>query len=900
MTVQDISSILPYAISSDELLNKLETNKAKGLSTVESAKRLLHFGENAISEKKKISPYVIFLRQFKNSLTITLFVAVILILFVYFFGKHEESDLIEAGLIMLIIVLIAVLGFVQEFKAEKALASLKKLLAFKAYVLRDGHRQEILVSQLVPGDILFLEEGAKVPADIRLIEVINLYTNEAALTGESLPVSKKDTVLSERDQISDQKNMAFAGTAVTSGRAIGVVVHTGNHTEIGKIAKLVASETDESTPIQQRLDKIGKNIGYLVLVVCMLVFLFVVFLDESVIHLSLTERIVTSFIAAVALAVAAIPEGLPAVVTISLALGTQRLAKKKALVRKLNAVEVLGSVDVICTDKTGTLTKNEMTVREIYFDFNHVAVSGTGYDTKGSFSLDGEVFDPKELRLLLQAGLSCNNSSVLENKIIGDPTEAALMVSALKAGLTDQFERIFEIPFTSERKRMSVVVKNGNDYLLFMKGAPEYVLEHCPASLHAEKQTKLSLEEKTSIHEKVSEMNSKALRTLGFAYKKMTMQEYEKLKHNPDLLEHDLLFLGLQGMIDPAREDVAPLIKACHESGIRIIVITGDHEKTARAVAKEIGIPGEALTGEALDAMDEKDLLVTIKNINIYARVNPGTKMKIVQALKQHGHIVAMTGDGVNDAPALKKADIGIAMGITGTDVAKEAADIVLLDDKFSTIVSAIEEGRTIFLNIRKFVHYLLASNVGEVMVVFTGIVIYRDLPLTAIMLLWINVVTDGFPAIALGMDPGSKQIMKVPARQFQQEILTRKIWIEMFIFSIVLTTAVLGIFQFHPGSMAENRGVAFLTITIVEFIYLFVLRKQYHTSFFSNRWLYWAIYYMLVLQVLIVYTPFLATIFEATTPTHFDLLYIVGASIVVIGFYWMSNRNFAPRSTIN
>lgn len=850
----------PYSLSKEEILKSLQTQES-GLTDKEATDRLTAIGPNKLTAKKKISAISIFIDQFKNTLTLILIGAALLILFIYFFGQKDPSDLIEAGLILTIILMITILGFIQEYKAEKSIEQLKKMLAFKAKVKRGGVEKQIDVSELVPGDIVILEEGEKVPADIRLLQVFSLSTNEASLTGESTTVSKHELKIDRIKQIADQKNMVFSGTVISTGKAIGVVVQTGDKTEIGKIATMVAGEEEEETPIQKRLDSIGKALGYIIIGICTIVFIFIVFFAGDYKSLPLLQKVIQSFIASVALAVAAIPEGLPAVVTISLALGTQRMLKKNALVRKLNSIETLGSTDVICSDKTGTLTKGEMTVREIYTNGKDYQITGTGYELMGKFTQENREISPQELKTILEIGLNCNNASVSQSQVLGDPTEAALIVSAYKAGISQKEEVLLEIPFNSERKMMSTVSKKESEYIIYSKGAPEIILNKC---------SNLSNNDKQVILFKVTAMSKKALRTLGFAFKKITKEEFEKSQKTPEEFEKDLLFVGLQGMIDPPRIEVKPLVSSCNDSGIRVIMITGDHVETAKAVAKEIGIIGNALTGEALDKLSDEQFKKAVGNISIYARVNPGFKMKIVEILKEQGHIVAMTGDGVNDAPALKKADIGIAMGITGTDVAKEASDMVLMDDHFGTIVNSIEEGRGIFHNIRKFVNYLLACNIGEVLVVFLAIVLFQELPLTATMLLWINVVTDGIPAVALGLDPAEKGIMKYSPKIFQSEIITKRLWVEMFIFGILLTIAVLGIYFLNlKEGILEAKGAAFTAIVMFELIKLYIIRSNYKTSFFSNMWLFWAVIVTILLQLAIVYIPFLSNLFEVK---HIDL----------------------------
>lgn len=866
-----------YKLSKEELFSKLGTSE-KGLAEAEVQKRLERYGQNKLTAKRKVSPLEIFITQFKNNLILILIGAAFLVFFVYFFGsERDQSDLIEGGLILAIVLMITVLGFVQEYKAEKAVEALKKMLAFNAKVIRDGKEHQVDVAMLVPGDIVILEEGEKAPADIRLLQVSNLSTLEASLTGESTPVSKIVDPISETVQIGDQKNMIFSSTIVASGRGLGVVVKTGDLTEIGKIASSVAQVEDEETPIQKRLDQIGKALGYIVLGICAVVFVFIVFFAQEFQKLELFERVITSFIAAISLAVAAIPEGLPAVVTIALALGTQRMLARRTLVRKLNSVETLGSTDVICSDKTGTLTKNEMTVQELYFNDQDYKVSGTGYDKIGEFTRGGEKVDPKELQLLLTIGLACNDATFEGEKLLGDPTEGALLVAAAKAGVTADIERVKEIPFSSARKMMSVADQEGSETLVYVKGAPEVILEHCDKIIAQGKEIELDQQEKEKVLQKVEEMSKKALRTLAFAYKKtQKVQEDQQMESN-------LVFVGLQGMIDPPRTEIEPLVNACNSSGIRTIMITGDHKATATAVAHKVGIEGKSISGEELDKLSPEELTKVVQEVDIYARVDPSFKMKIVEILQKHGHIVAMTGDGVNDAPAVKRADIGIAMGITGTDVAKEASDMVLLDDNFSTIVAAIEEGRGIFANIRKFVDYLLSCNIAEVLVVFFALVIFGHLPLTAIMLLWINVITDGLPAVALGLDPAEKNIMRYPPSSFQEQIINKRLWVEMIVFGILLTVGVLGIYWHNiPEGLEEARAAAFMAIVVFELVRLLIIRADHNTPLFSNVWLIVAVVVSLLLQSALVYVPFLANLFEIKQIDLFDWVYMLIGSFVL------------------
>ncbi len=871
-----------YSQTIEDVLKSLNSQR-EGLTEADTQQRLQKYGLNKLTSKKKISAFSIYLNQFKNSLILVLVGAVILILFIYFFGAQDTSDLVEAGLILTIILIITILGFIQEYKAEKSIEALKKLLAYKTKTVRNGKEIEIDVAQLVPGDIVILEEGTKVPADIRLLEAYSLQTNEASLTGESRPISKITDAISGQKQINDQQNMVFSGTNVTAGRGVGVVTRTGDQTEIGKIAKGVAEAEETQTPVQVKLNRVSKTIGYAIFTISALVFIFVVFFAKDFATLSPLDRVIQSFVAAVALAVAAIPEGLPAVVTIALALGTRRMLKKNALVRKLNSVETLGSTDVICADKTGTLTKGEMTVKEIYFDNGLYKVSGSGYERIGKFTLNNSDIDPKPLELILTIGVECNNASITGNHGLGDPTEVALIASANKAGINKKALRILEIPFSSERKIMSVVVNNGKKYFVYTKGAPMSVVVKCSNIIKNSKTKSLTSADRSEISTKTQGLSKKALRTLGFAYREITDDQFKKFKNNQNELEKDLTFVGLQGMIDPARSEIKPLIQNCHESGIRIIMITGDHVETAKAIAAEIGIRGNALTGEELDSLTDEEFYKATENVNVFARVNPSFKKRIVDVLQKHKHVVAMTGDGVNDAPALKKADIGVAMGISGTDVAKEASDMVLLNDNFSTIVYAIEEGRGIFHNIRKFVTYLLSCNIGEVLVIFFGIVIFQKLTLSAIMLLWINVVTDGVPAIALGLDPAEEGILKKPAKAFQTEIIEKRLWVDMLIFGVMLTVAVLGIYLIDLDRGPEAaRGAAFTSIIIFELIYLFIIRSRYAISLLSNPVLLWAVAVAVSLQLSIVYIPFLSSLFEIRRINMSDWLYIGAFSVLI------------------
>ena len=875
-----------YSLTKEDLFRRFGTGE-KGLTEEEATRRLAKYGFNKLSEKRQVSPLAIFFSQFKSILVLVLIAAALITFAVFLFGGHEKSDLIESCLILAIVFLMATLGFIQEYRAERAIEALKKLLAYKAKVVREGKERFIDTSFLVPGDVVTLEEGLRVPADIRLIQVADLQTNEASLTGDSSSVAKQAEPIIGSLEIADQNNMVFSGTGVVSGKGVGIVVATGDNTELGNIAKFVAAAKKEETPIQKRLDKLGKVLGLGTIVISALVFIFIVFFAQGYSHLSLGQRLLHSFIASVALAVAAIPEGLPAVVTISLAFGTSRMLKRKTLVRRLASMETLGSVDVICTDKTGTLTTGDMTVQQIYFDGAVYNLSGVGQTLSGDFSLGQKKVDPKKLALILKSGLACSNAvfDSASGKITGDPTQVALIVSAAKGGVKEVGQRIYEIPFSSERKIASVIIKENGTKVVYTAGAPEVVLAKCSSVVTDGTSSPLEEEDKRRILKINHTMASKALRVLGFAYRKIENIEKDKI-------EQDLTFIGLQAMSDPPREKVGELIKAVAESGIRVIMTTGDYLATAKAVASEIGIGGEAITGVELETLSKEEFEKKVEAINIYARVNPEHKLRIIEALKSRGHLVAMTGDGVNDAPALKRADIGVAMGITGTDVAKEASDIVLLDDQFGTIVAAIEEGRGIFDNIRKFVDYLISCNVGEVLVVFFGLLIFKDIPLTAVMLLWINIITDGLPAIALGLDPAEKGILRYSPKKFQGQIIDRRTWAEIAIFSILLTVSTLVLFFLNwSEGLAMARASVFMAIVVFEILRIANIRGSYNISWHQNIWLLGAIGLSILFQMAIVYIPPFSSLF-GVSPIHLlDWVYIVIVSIALFLIFKLADR---------
>ncbi len=780
-------------------------------------------------------------------------------------------------------------GFYQEYRAEKSIEALKKLSSLKATVIREGKEKDIDAKLLVPGDIIKLETGDKIPADSRIFELINLQTQEAALTGESLPVKKGLNVLPEKTPLADRINMVFSGTIITSGKGKAIVTSTGMNGEIGKIAKLIEGAEEEATPLQKKLNMLGRRLGVITIIVSVIVFLGGILKGGSVLEF---------FIVAVSLAVAAIPEGLPAIVTIGLALSVKRMVKRNALIRKLPSVETLGSTTVICTDKTGTLTKNEMTVKKIYINGNVIDVTGSGYEKKGKFLANNKEINPKEMELLLRAGVLNNDAAFDGEQVIGDPTEAALIVSAAKAGidrdiLQKKYPRKDEILFTSERKIMTTMHNINGEHIAYVKGAPEIVLNKCNSIYENGKIKKLTAIRKNEILEANKQFANHALRVLGFAYK--TVMDKSRTEKN-------LIFIGLQGMIDPPRDEVKDAITKCKKAGIKVVVITGDNEVTAKAVAHAIGIEGRSITGKDLDKL--KDLTKYVDDITIYARVNPEHKIKIVDALKKKGHIVAMTGDGVNDAPALKKADIGIAMGITGTDVAKEASDVILTDDNFTSIVNAVEEGRGIYDNIKKFVSYLLSSNTGEVLTIFVAIMLGLPLPLIAIMILWNNLITDGLPALALSVDPPDPDIMERKPRKNHERIISNPIIVRLLIVGFTIMISTLTIFHFYSTEkyLAYAQTVALCTLMISQMFNVLNCRSEFNSLFkigiFTNMKLWGAILFSVIMQIIAVQTPFFNTFLKTVPLTLMDWLYVVLISssvFIIVEIYKFVVRRVMP-----
>ncbi len=852
-----------HSMDIEECLRSLQSSP-KGLSSEEAEKRLREYGPNELVERKRISPFKIFLNQFKD-----IFIAMLLIATAISFLVGESIDAIT---ISTIVVLNAIVGFIQEYRSEKAMEAMKKLTAPKARVLRDGRETLILAREVVPGDILLLEAGDRVAADARLIEVVDLRTNEAVLTGESTPVNKEIVAIDSDAPVSDRRNMVFMATHVIYGRGKAVVTSTGMKSEFGKIAEMVQAVEEKETPLKLKLESFAKKLGILIIIVCAVIFVLEV-LDPA-----RPGTIIENFLTAVALAVSAVPEGLPAVVTVTLALGARELAKRNAIVRRLSSAETLGATTIICSDKTGTLTKGEMTVRKIYVNDKIVEVTGVGYEAKGEFLVGGKrvnVKEDRELSLLLTGASLCTNASYDGKNVIGDTTEGALIIAAVKGGfikeeLEKKSPRVHEIPFTSERKRMTTVHKNVEGKLVaFMKGAPEVVLKRCTRILKDGEMRRLSDRERKKILKINEDMGNEALRVLGVAFKElvgMKPEDFEKQDARGEInkrIERDLVFLGLVGMIDPPREEAKEANRLCQQAGIKTVMITGDHKNTAVAVAKEIGMmqSGLVLTGEELDRMSDEEFEEIVEDVSVYARVSPEHKLRIVKALKKKGHIVAMTGDGVNDAPALKLADIGVAMGITGTDVTKEAADMVLADDNFATIVKAVESGRAIYDNIRKFSFFLMRSNFDELFVIGTFALLGLQLPLTASMILWINLVTDGGPAIALSQDPPSEDVMKRPPRNPREGILHGKLAaiLATLVTQFVGTAVLFYVAYYIWGEpLEEARTLAFVQATLQELVIVWNCRSEtknaFKVGFTNNKYLLIAVIFSAALTFIIPY----------------------------------------------
>lgn len=886
-----------HTLTPEAVVRASDTDPKAGLNPDQVNERLAHYGPNELVEQPRPTFFHMLVAQFDNFVVIILIVAAIISFIIGFqeYGKSGEiTEFVEAAAIAAIVILNAIIGVVQENKAEEALAALKKMAAPDAHVIRGAHRIVIPARELVPGDLVLLAAGNYVPSDVRLLEAVNLKIEEASLTGESVPVEKRaKQILPENAPLGDRRNMAYLGTIATYGRGMGVVIATGMQTEIGRIADLIQSYEDEPTPLQIKLDQLGKWLGWASLAICGVVF---------AIGLLRSVPFIEMFLIAVSLAIAAVPEGLPAIVTINLALGMREMIRRNALIRRLPAVETLGSASAICSDKTGTLTQNEMMVTRLAFDSTELRLSGDGYRPWGFFHHNEHVVEIgrfPQAELLLRAGMLCNDALLevddsvdeeLSHRMVGDPTEGALVVAAAKAGLwRDEQEQLFprvgELPFDSVRKRMTTIHKvthtapagsnqpdplAHSEYVAFVKGAPDVILDLSSHVLDGDQVRPLNPELRQTILQQNKEMAAQALRVLGTAYHPLDELPDELTSEG---LEHDLVFIGLAGMIDPARPEAAAAIEVARTAGIRTLMVTGDYPDTARAIAQEIGLlrpGGQLVSGTELERMDDSTLLQSIDQIDVFARVSPQHKVRIVEALKARDQIVAMTGDGVNDAPALKRANIGVAMGITGTDVSKETADMVLTDDNFVSIISAVEQGRIIYANIRKFVYYLLSCNLAEIMTIFIASLLnWRPTPLTAIQLLWLNLLTDGAPALALGLEKGDPDVMQRPPRPSTEPIVNREMRIGMIIQTVFITTAVLGAFRVGLawGNATLAQSMAFVTLSISELLRAYTSRSERYSvwqiGITTNRYMQYAVALSLILLALVVYVPFLQPIFN-------------------------------------
>lgn len=849
-----------------DVLKEFDSMASDGLSTVEAKERLEKYGLNEFQDKKRKTFLQKFIDQFKDFMIIILIVAAII--------SIAAGERVDAIVILAIVILNAFLSIYQEGQAEKSLESLKQMSAPEAKVIRDGKKTVVPARELVPGDIVILEAGDIIPADLRLFTSSNLKVDESSLTGESVAVEKNsEAILDNNATLGDRVNMAYMSTIVTYGRGKGVVVGTSNDTEIGKIATMIEEIEDDLTPLQNKLDKLGKKLGILTIIICAIVFALGLIQKREVIDMLLVS---------VSLAVAAIPEGLPAIVTIVLAIGMGRMVKKNAIVKKLLAVETLGSTTYICSDKTGTLTQNEMTVKKVYSDGKYYDVTGTGYEPEGQILNKGNELTHDELnnlKALLYACILNNDANLLENNnvytIMGDPTEGALITFAGKAGfLEDEVEaeqpRIDEIPFDSDRKMMSTFHEVDNRVIQYTKGAPDIVLSNCRYIYIDGEFKEITDEQIADILKANSTFASDALRVLGFAIKIFDKDDFK----NTDKNEEDLIFIGLTGMIDPPRTEAMQAIKECKRAGIHTVMITGDHRETAFQIAKELGIcenHNETISGSELSTIADSEYNELVKKIKVYSRVSPEQKVKIVNALRENGEIVAMTGDGVNDALAIKRADIGISMGITGTDVAKNTADMVLTDDNFASIVNAVEEGRIIFANIQKFVAFLLSCNIGEILIVFFAMLLGMEEPLKPIHLLWLNLVTDSLPALALGVEPGEPGIMDEKPRSKDDPIITKKMGVAIVLQSLAITVASLLAFYYarklYPDSITHARTIVFATLITSELLRAFSSRSFdrpiWKIGIKSNMKMVYAILISFLMLIAVLYIPFLHDIFD-------------------------------------
>ncbi len=913
-------SFVPYRESTAKVLEHFESDAARGLSLQQAQTRLAQYGKNELPAAPPDPAWKKFLAQFQNPLT-TLLLAATVISFVAWIIEQEGGLPYETITILAIVILNAVLGYAQENRAEHAVAALQAMSAPHARVRRDGTTQTIHANEVVPGDILVIEEGDTLPADARILESIALRAAESALTGESASVAKDSEPLLDEAGIGDQSNMAFSGTAVTSGRGRAIVTATGAATEIGKIAGTLQAQQKEATPLQKELDRVGSLLGKIVIAIAVLMGLTLFIANREARSLT---NLIDILLLAVSLAVAAVPEGLTAITTIVLSLGMARMAKRNVIVRKLNAVETLGSTTVICSDKTGTLTKNEMTVRAVLLPQGRVDLTGGGYEPVGELmQAEKPVADAatrEQAQRLLRFAALANNASLLQQDgrwtIQGDPTEGALLVAARKVGVGEndlqaRYQRIGEAPFSSERKMMSAVftdATNEERIAVASKGAPDILLARCAAERVGDLERALTPERRRELQSGIDALAHEALRTLGVAYRYL---DRNTLTGNiTEEQEEELVWLGAVGMMDPPRAEAKNAVQLAKKAGVRSIMITGDHPTTATAIGQELGIidaTAQAVTGAQLQKTDDDHLRQLVTRAAIFARVAPEHKLRIVRALKQNGEIAAMTGDGVNDAPALKAADIGVAMGITGTDVSKGAADMILTDDNFASIVAAVEEGRSIFANIQKFLRYLLSSNIGEVLVMFFGVLLgtrigllpdegsHIIVPLLATQILWINLLTDSGPALALGVEPPDRDVMNKPPRDPKTSVITRTMWFDIFFVGVIMMVGTLAVMDASlpggylagaNGTMAYAQTMAFTTLVFFQLFNAFNARSDELSAFagfFTNRWLWLALGVSLLLQVAVIYVPFLQTAFSTVplAPTDWAICIAVGSTVL-------------------
>jgi len=849
---------------SEEIINELSSNLINGLSSSEAKSRLEKNGLNKLQGKKKKSLLQLFFSQINDVMIYILLIASII--------SAVVGEISDAIIILIVIFINAIIGVIQESKAEKALEALKSMSTPKALVKRDGNVIEIPSEEVVVGDIIVIDAGRYIPADLRLIETANLKIEESAFTGESVPAEKNSNIILDDKEvpIGDQHNMAFMSTLVTYGRGVGIVVNTGMNTQIGKIAKMLDAEDDNTTPLQKKLAQLGKTLGFIAVGISILMFIVSIFQGRDILEM---------FMISISLAVAAIPEGLPAIVAIVLALGVQRMIKENAIIRKLPSVETLGSVNIICSDKTGTLTINKMTVKKYYINgeiTNLENIDITNHETK----------------LLVHGMILCNDATSKDGIQTGDPTEVALIdvgnkVNIFKEDLNREFKRINEIPFDSDRKLMTTVNSYNDKYNVFTKGAIDSILKISNKILVNGEVKEFTNKEKDEVLKASNLMSDDALRVLALAYKNID-NEHVAI----DELEKDLIFVGLMGMIDPPREEVKGSIELSKKAGIRTIMITGDHKNTAVAIAKELGIAediSQAMAGSEIDSYSDEEFTKVINNYRVFARVSPEHKVKIVKAFKSYDNIVSMTGDGVNDAPSLKAADIGVAMGITGTDVAKGAADMVLTDDNFTTIVKAVEEGRNIFNNIKKSIIFLLSCNLGEVIALFVAILLNWPAPLLSIHILWVNLITDSFPALSLGVDPGDKGVMDLPPKSPKESLFAGRIGILLILNGILIGANTLFAFvlgeYLYPESLRHAQTMAFVVLSVSQLFYSLSMRNEtkslFQVGILKNKWLICSVLFGILIQFAIITIPSTATIFKVYSLTLKDWGIVILISLI-------------------